>query len=69
MNEWTQIFWYVAAARRNGEAPTLEKAVGNMLFIAKEDADSFQKTLERSSTYAYRVFEATATIQREQPLT
>jgi len=64
--EWHSQFYFVAAARKDGSAPGLEKAVEAKFFLDPDEAEMFRRTVSEEYDYQYRVFEGVAVIQRFQ---
>lgn len=67
MDSWTCQFYFVAAARKDGSAPSLEKVVESKIFLIEEEAKAFCELVSKRVGYTYRVFEGVATIKNHQP--
>ena len=64
--EWHCQFYFIAAARRDGSAPSIEKAVEAKFFLDPDEAEMFRRTVSEDLGYNYRVFEGTAVVPRFQ---
>ena len=65
--DWHHEFYFVASPRRDGSAPTLEKACEERIFLMKGEADAYAEYLRNDLPGVnYRVFTATAVIKRSQ---
>lgn len=63
-----QEFFFIAAPRQDGNAPTLEKAVDAKLYLNKEEAIKQCDELSKTILYPYGVFPATAKIAKKPPI-
>lgn len=68
MSAWTNEFFFIAAPRKDGTAPKLEKAVDGKLYLEKGEAITVCDELSEANLYAYGVFPATAEILRQPPV-
>jgi len=70
MNEtWENLVYFVAAPRKDGTAPSVEKALDGRIFLMFSEADEYREGRSRTVGYPYKVFRATIVIPRQEAVT
>ncbi len=64
---WQQIFYFIATPRRDGTAPSLEKAKFQEFYLSYGEAVDALKHMPQADAHTYKIFAATATIDRVKP--
>ena len=64
MEYWTSLFYFVGAGRKDGTAPSLEKALDGKIFYTFDEAEYFRRVVSADVGYGYKVFSAVAIIPR-----
>ena len=66
---WSYLIYFVAAPRRDGTAPSMNKACEDKIFFTFKDADEYREKISKEVGYEYKVFYAYTLTPRMPPVT